>query len=175
MKSASVKRVVYVLLTLSLAFLVNLPAFAHHLEDCKSHRLTFDPVLNSPSPEAEGMGKIKLVKRASGGTSETAVFNTNFHFMDLEPNTFYTVAVRGAFSADPNTYGAICSFVSSHHGNGKCRNQVTGLQRLQVAQLRLGDENGMPVLQATREGFGPGPGLIESLGCREEGEEASEQ
>lgn len=174
MKTTSVKRVVYTLLTLSLAFLINLPAFAHHLEDCKSHRLTFDPVLNSPSPEAGGMGKVKRVKPASGETSETAVFNTNFHFMDLAPNTFYTVAVRGAFSTDPNTYGAICSFVSNHNGNGKCRNQVTGLQRLQVAQLRQGNENGTPVLQATREGFGTGPGLIESRGCREEGEEGSE-
>lgn len=175
MKTTSVKRVVYTLLTLSLAFLINLPAFAHHLQDCKSHHLTFSPVPNSPSPEADGMGKIKLVKPASEETSEMAVFNTNFHFMDLEPNMFYTVAVRGAFSDDPNTYGAICSFVSNHNGNGKCRDQVTGLRRLQVAQLRLGDENGTPVLQATREGFGPGPGLIESRGCREEGEEASEQ
>lgn len=170
---ATIKPAVYALITLSLAALINLPAFGHHL--ASNNRLTFAPVLNSPSPEASGMGTVNFIKGASGETDDTTMFNSAFAFMGLDPNTAYTVTVRGAFGADPNLYGAICSFVTNANGNGACETQIVGLRRLQVAQLRLGDENGTPVLQATREGFGPDPGLIESRGgCREEAGETCE-
>lgn len=170
---STIKPALYALFAVSLAAIASQPAWAHHL--ASNNHLTFAPVLNSPSPDASGMGIVNFVKGASGETDETAVFNTSFAFMGLDPNTFYTVAVRGAFSTDPSTYGGICSFVTNANGNGSCENQIVGLRRLQVAQLRLGDENGTPVLQATREGFGPGPGLINSRGgCRERGGETCE-
>ena len=162
------KRARNTLVMAALCAVIAFPAFAHHLES--NNRLTFAPVMNSSSPDASGMGNVNFDKGASGGSDATAVFNIAFAFMGLEPNMPYTVAVQGAFSTDPSVYGGLCSFVTNANGNGNCENQLVGLLRLQVAQLRVGNVNGTPVLQATRPGFGSGPGLIESRGgCRVSG------
>ena len=83
------------------------------------------------------------------------------------PNATYTVAVRGRFAA-PTAFSAICSFTTNGAGVGGCAERFTGLQRLAVAQLRLGGVTGAPVLQATRQAVVTGPGEIVSRGgCRE--------
>lgn len=159
------KRAYNTLMIAAICTVIAFPVFAHHLES--NNRLTFAPVTNSPSPDASGLGNVNFDKGASGDSDATAVFNIAFAFMGLEPNMPYAVAVEGAFSTDASVYGELCSFVTNANGNGNCENQLMGLLRLQVAQLRVGDVNGTPVLQATRAGFGSGPGLIESRGgCR---------
>lgn len=143
-----------------------LPALAHHRESMNI--MTFAPVTGSVSPEAEGKGVVNFVSGASGETDAQSVWTTAFVFMGLAPYTQYTVAVRGAFG-DPRAFYGICTFVTNESGTGVCQNQFTGLQRLDVVQLRLGDENGTPVLQATRQETATGPGEIVSRGgCREE-------
>lgn len=152
-------------IVLILAAVVSVSAFAHHL--ASNNRLTFAATADSLSPDAGGMGTVNYLPGTSDEDDESAMLNASFTFMGLEPHMFYTVVVRAAFSEDQTSFDAICSFTTNAAGTGGCQTQIVGLLHLQVAQLRLGDENGPVVLQATREGFGPGPGMIESRGgCR---------
>ena len=132
-----------------------------------SNKLTFAPVAGSPSPDASGSGVINYVKGISGDEPNTS-WTSAFRFSGLATDTTYTVVVRGRF-ADPTVFSAICSFTTNGAGGGTCNSQFLGLQRLAVAQLRLGGVGGTPVLQATRQAVLPGrPGSITSDGgCRE--------
>ena len=83
-------------------------------------------------------------------------------FSTSGPNTQYTVVVQGRF-ADPAPFSGICTFTTNKQGSGSCQNRFMGLQRLGIAQVRLGGENGAVVLEATRAS-----GAITSNGaCRE--------
>ena len=143
--------------------LAALPALATHESN---NTLTFAPVAASPSPDASGAGVINYVKGLSGDEPNTA-WTSSFRFQGLAPNATYTVVVRGRF-ADPTVFSAICSFTTDAAGAGSCSEQFTGLQRLAIAQLRIGGAAGTPVLQATRQAVVAGPGEIVSRGdCRE--------
>lgn len=152
-----------VLGTLALAAFAALPALAAHESN---NALSFAPAAGSPAPDASGTGVINYVKGISEEEPNTA-WTSSFRFQGLEPDTTYTVVVRGRF-ADATAFSAICSFTTNAGDGGSCSEQFIGLQRLAIAQLRLGDQSGTPVLQATRQAVVAGPGEIASRGgCRE--------
>lgn len=132
-----------------------------------NNKLDFAPVAGSATPEASGSGVINYVKGTSGEEPDTA-WSSSFRFSGLAAGTTYTVVVRGRF-ADATAFSAICDFTANAAGIGACQEQFLGLQRLAVAQLRVGGAGGAPVLQATRQAVLPGgPGSITSDGgCRE--------
>ncbi len=131
-----------------------------------NNHLDFAPVAASPSPSATGSGIINYIKGTSGDEPFTS-WTSNFHFSGLQPDTAYSVVVKGRFT-DNTLFSSICDFITDAQGRGICQNQFTGLQRLAVAQLRLGGAGGAVVLQATRLAVVSGPGMITSNGaCRE--------
>lgn len=135
-----------------------------------ANQLTFAPVAGSASPDGSGQGVINYVKGISGEEPNTE-WTSSFRFSGLAADTMYTVVVRGRF-ADAGGFSGICSFTTDTNGNGRCQERFTGLQRLAVAQLRLGGEDGTPVLQATRPAGGPGT-IVSHGGCREPEQAAS--
>ncbi len=131
-----------------------------------NNKLDFAPVAGSPAPDGAGGGVINYIKGISEEEPDTA-WSSAFRFSGLAPDTAYTVVVRGRF-ADPTVFSAICEFTTNASGIGTCQSEFLGLQRLAIAQLRLGGVGGTPVLQATRQAVVPGPGSITSDGgCRE--------
>lgn len=154
------------LVTVGIAVFVGtaaLPTLAAHEGN---NSLTFAPVPQSPLPTAAGLGIINYVKGASA-PEPNSVWTAAFRFGGLAADSTYTVAVAGRF-ADPTAFSGLCSFTTDSSGNGGCNSQFLGLSRLAIAQLRWGNEAGMPVLQATRQTVTTGPGSILSQGdCRE--------
>lgn len=154
----STSQLVALIVLLALTFTLSSTVFAAHESN---NDLTFAPVANSPSPNAAGKGTINYIKGLSGEEPDTT-WQSSFQFTGLEPNTTYTIVVKGRF-ADPNAFSGICTFTTNNQGNGTCETRFTSLQRLGVAQLRLGGEGGAVVLEATRAS-----GSITSSGaCRE--------
>ncbi len=150
---------------LGLAALLALPATAFAAHE-SNNKLVFAPVAGSSAPEGAGSGVINYIKGISEEEPDTA-WSSAFRFSGLAPDTAYTVVVRGQF-ADPTVFSAICEFTTNTNGIGGCQSKFTGLQRLAIAQLRLGGVGGTPVLQATRLAVVSGPGSITSDGgCRE--------
>ena len=82
-------------------------------------------------------------------------------FSGLEPGADYTVVIQGRFgetgSLEASAYSPICSFVANTDGEGGCFWYFRGLARLNLVELRSGNEDGRPVLAATRAN---GPGSI---------------
>ena len=139
-----------------------LPASAAH--ESNNH-LVFAPVATG-NTTAGGTGTINYVKGTSGDEPNTE-WTSSFRFTGLTADTGYTVVVRGRF-ADPFAFSKICSFTTNDTGVGSCTSRFTGLQRLAIAQLRMGNSTGTTVLQATRQSVTAGPGSITSSGgCRE--------
>lgn len=156
-------RKLVLLATMAVALALPAAAFASHES---SNKLEFAPVASSPSPDAAGSGVINYIKGTSDVEPDTS-WSSAFHFSGLAADTAYSVVVRGRF-ADATAFSAICSFTTNGSGSGSCASQFTGLQRLAIAQLRLGDVTGATVLQATRQAVVAGPGSITSDGgCRE--------
>jgi hypothetical protein len=150
---------------LGLVALLALPATALAAHE-SNNKLVFAPVAGSPAPDAAGGGVINYIKGTSDEEPDTA-WSSAFRFSGLAPDTTYTVVVRGRF-ADAAAFSAICEFTTNPSGVGTCQSQFLGLQRLAIAQLRLGGASGAPVLQATRQAVVSGPGSITSDGgCRE--------
>jgi hypothetical protein len=139
-----------------------LPALASHESN---NELTFAPVAGSPSPDASGAGVVNYVKGQSTEEPDTA-WTSALHFAGLVPTTTYTVFVFGR--------GGICTFTTNAIGRGSCNSTFVSLPRFGIAQLRLGGDNGTPVLQATRLAVLSGPGQIISRGdCRDADQELS--
>ncbi len=156
-------RKLVVFAALALALVLPVSAFAAHESN---NKLVFDPVAGSSLPDASGSGAINYVKGVSGEEPDT-VWTSAFRFAGLTPDATYTVVVRGRF-ADAAAFSGICTFTANEAGVGACRSEFLGLQRLAIAQLRLGSETGTPILQATRQAVVAGPGSITSDGgCRE--------
>ena len=156
-------RKLVVLAALAVALALPATAFAAHESN---NKLDFAPVAGSLSPAALGSGVINYIKGTSGEEPDTS-WSSAFRFSGLASDTTYTVVVRGQF-ADATAFSGLCSFTTNGTGNGSCASQFTGLQRLAIAQLRLGDATGTAVLQATRQAVVAGPGSITSDGgCRE--------
>lgn len=150
---------------LGLVTLLALPATVLAAHE-SNNKLVFAPVAGSLAPDGAGSGVINYIKGTSDVEPDTA-WSSAFRFSGLAPDTAYTVVVRGRF-ADPTVFSAICEFTTNTSGIGTCQSQFTGLQRLAIAQLRLGGVGGSPVLQATRLAVVSGPGSITSDGgCRE--------
>lgn len=150
---------------IGLAALLAAPAAAFAAHE-SSNKLVFEPVAGSVAPDGAGRGVINYIKGISEEEPDTA-WSSAFQFSGLASGTEYTVVVRGRF-ADPAAFSAICAFTTNAAGMGGCQSQFLGLQRLAVAQLRLGGVGGTPVLQATRQAVVSGPGSITSDGgCRE--------
>lgn len=121
-----------------------------------TNTLAFAPVAGSPAPDGRGAGTVDF----KGGGEPKTRWSSTFEFAGLQANATYTVAVQGRSGADgspeASAFSGLCTFRADGHGNGGCWNYSFGLQRLGIAQLRLGDHNGQAVLQATRDGGGAG-------------------
>ena len=150
---------------LGLVALLAVPATALAAHE-SNNKLVFAPVAGSLAPDGAGNGVINYIKGISEEEPDTA-WSSAFRFSGLAPDTAYTVVVRGRFAA-PTVFSAICEFTTNANGIGGCQSRFTGLQRLAIAQLRLGGVGGTSVLQATRLAVVSGPGSITSDGgCRE--------
>lgn len=145
--------VMVVVVTAAVSLTGPISSVADHESD---NELTFEPVPDSPSPAGSGTGTIGFRGRAEPDSRWTAIFQ----FAGIQPETNYSTVVQGRFgeddSAEAETFTSICTFRTGADGNGGCWHYLVGLRRLGVVQVRLGDENGPVVLQATKEEGGPG-------------------
>lgn len=90
---------------------------------------------------------MNYVKGTSGEEPNTE-WTSSFRFSGLNPDTAYTVTVKGRF-AEATESSAICSFTTATSGAGECSARFTGLRLLAVSQLVIGNTAaGAPVLQA---------------------------
>lgn len=127
-------------------------AGAEEIDYFGMNRLDFEPVESNAVQEEKGRGIIEF----RGGEEPDSRWRATFRFNRLEPGETYTVMVRGRFGADDsdeaNELSPLCSFDAKDNGKGSCFWYFSGLARLDVVQLRLGDENGPRVMQASRNG-----------------------
>jgi hypothetical protein len=123
------------------------------------NRLKFATVEPFSLPDATGTGIIDF----KGGREPSSQWRASFRFAGLEPGASYTVVIRGRFGApgspEAGDLTPLCSFSADDLGQGGCFWYFRGLARLSLVQLRAGDENGSPVLEANRA---RGPGSIET-------------
>jgi hypothetical protein len=123
-----------------------------------TNQVTFER--DGPVPDdARGKGIIDY----RGGDEPDSRWRASFKFNDLRENRQYTVVAQGRFGADGSDearqFTAICSFDTNDNGKGSCFRYFEGLARLDVLQLRVGDEDGTRAMQAERRG---GDGAIET-------------
>ena len=132
-----------------------LPATAQQIGHYGTNRVTFESAGSAASTNAQGKGIVDF----RGGEEPKSRWRASFRFSGLKSEHSYTVVVRGRFGADDSdaadAYTAICSFETDDKGTGNCFTYFSGLARLDILQLRDGDENGTRVMQANRnENFG---------------------
>jgi hypothetical protein len=136
-----------------------LPAAAQDIGYFGENRLVFERVGSASPPDASGKGIVDY----RGGEEPDSQWKASFRFSNLEPQTDYTVVVRGRFgeagSDKAATYTPLCSFKTDDAGQGSCFWYFRGLARLNVVQLRAEDNDGPRMLQANRSGD---PGSIET-------------
>jgi hypothetical protein len=123
------------------------------------NRLSFSAVEPFLLPAATGTGIVDY----KGGREPSSQWRASFRFTGLEAGASYTVVIRGRFGAagspEADSFTPLCSFQTDDVGQGGCFWYFRGLARLNLVQLRTGDENGTPVLGARRP---RGPGSIET-------------
>lgn len=128
-----------------------LSAVAQEIGHYGTNRLVFAPVGQNSAPAPKGQGIVEY----RGGDEPDSRWRGSFRFKGLEPNRTYTVVVRGRFGAnnsdEAGEFSPLCSFDVKANGNGSCFWYFSGLARLDVVQLRVGDENGAPVMRASRD------------------------
>ena len=128
------------------------PGAAQDIGHFGKNRLEFAPVDAATLPNAAGTGIVDY----KGGKEPASQWRATFRFSGLEAGASYTVVVRGRAGAQDSAEAALftplCSFSADEQGNGNCFWYFRGLARLNVVQLRQGDENGPRVLQASRDG-----------------------
>lgn len=116
------------------------------------NRLVFEPAGRYADDDGKGKGIIDF----RGGEEPNSRWRATLRFKRLDPNETYTVVIRGRFGADDSEEAAhlssLCSFEAKENGKGSCFWYFSGLARLDVVQLRLGDENGPLQMQASRDG-----------------------
>lgn len=149
--------VVRALVMLALApGLMNLSARPGLADHESTNAVVFAPVDDSPSPGATGDGAIEF----KGGAEPRSRWTVSFTFTGLQPDTTYTVVDQGRFGEDESpqatAFTPLCAFHTDAAGAGGCWDYLFGLQRANVIQLRLDDDDGPSILQATRESAGPG-------------------
>jgi hypothetical protein len=134
-------------------------AQAQDLGHFGKNRLRFSAVAPSLLPDATGTGIVDY----KGGREPSSHWRASFRFTGLEAGASYTVVIRGRFGAagsrEADSFTPLCSFQTDDAGRGGCFWYFRGLARLNLVQLRTGDENGAPVLGARRP---RGPGSIET-------------
>src|SRR5215208_6278107 len=143
-----------------LAFSVSLAAAQdQNIGHFGKNRLKFATVEPFSLPDATGTGIVDY----KGGREPESQWRASFRFAGLEPGASYTVVIKGRFgasgSAEASAFTALCSFQADVAGQGGCFWYFRGLARLNLVQLRAGDENGTQVLEANRA---RGPGSIET-------------
>ena len=128
-----------------------LSAAAEEIGHYGTNRLMFAPVGQGTASDAKGQGTVEY----RGGAEPDSRWRGSFRFKGLKPNRTYTVVVLGRFGADDSDeageFSPLCSFDVKDNGNGSCFWYFSGLARLDVVQLRIGDENGAQVMKASRD------------------------
>lgn len=118
--------------------------------------LTFAPLADAPSPDAEGTG---VVDYHGGGEPDTR-WTATFQFTELATNAPYAVVVQGRYGEDGSeeaeAFSQICTFTTDGAGGGGCWYYFVGLKRLGVAQLRVDTADGPAILQASAAADEPG-------------------
>lgn len=118
--------------------------------------LVFAPTADSASPRAAGDGVIEY----KGGAEPVSRWTVTLRLTGLDPGRAYAVVVRGRTGDDGSAaaaaFSTLCRLRASAVGEGGCWDYVQGFRRVGVVQVRLDDEQGPPVLQATRDPAGPG-------------------
>jgi hypothetical protein len=116
------------------------------------NRLEFAPVDAASLPDATGSGIVDY----KGGNEPSSQWRATFRFSGLQAGASYTVAVRGRFgeqgSEEAGLFTPLCSFSADKQGKGSCFWYFRGLARLNLVELRAGDENGAGIMQASRSG-----------------------
>ena len=152
--------VLWVALIATLVFGVS-PAMAQDQDIAHfgKNRLRFSAVSPFLLPDATGTGIVDY----KGGREPSSQWRASFRFTGLEAGASYTVVIRGRFGAAgspaADSFTPLCSFQTDATGQGGCFWYFRGLARLNLVQLRSGDETGTPVLGARRP---RGPGAIET-------------
>ena len=133
------------------------PAAAQNIRYFGKNRLEFalvDPIV---LPDATGTGIVDY----KGGDEPSSQWRASFRFTGLAAGASYTVVTKGRFGAPGSPEAEIstplCAFPADAAGEGSCFWYFRGLARLDLVQLRTGDENGPPMLEANRS---DGPGSI---------------
>ncbi len=141
------------LVALAVSLVGPFTSFADHESD---NELTFEPVLDSPSPAGSGTGTVDF----RGGGEPDSRWTIIFQVDDLQPETNYVTVVQGRTGEDDSpeagAFSPFCAFRTDGNGDGGCWYYLIGLRRLGLVQVRLDNENGPPVLQSTRQEDGPG-------------------
>jgi hypothetical protein len=152
LKGFTVNRLTVAALGLALVALLGvgplLSAEAEEIGHYGTNRLVFAPVGQDSASDAKGQGIVEY----RGGKEPDSRWRGSFRFKGLTPNRTYTVVVRGRLGVDEaREFSPLCTFDVKGNGNGSCFWYFSGLARLDVVQLRMGDENGAPVMQASRD------------------------
>jgi len=121
-----------------------------------TNMLVFEVVDGSGSPPATGEGVIEY----RGGSELDSRWTVQLRFGGLAAGERYVAVVQGRYGAagQPNgdEFNELCSFEATSTGDGGCWWYLVRMQQVNVVQLRLGAVDGPPVVQATRNGDGPG-------------------
>ena len=134
-----------------------IPASAQNIRHFGKNRLQFERVDPVSLPAAAGTGIVEY----KGSKEPSSRWRASMKFSGLAPGAAYTVVIQGRFggagSDEAAAFTPLCSFTADAAGEGGCFWYFRGLARLNLVQLRNGNEQGPPVLQATRAA---GPGSI---------------
>lgn len=124
----------------------------HDIGHVGKNRLEFAPVDPLALPDATGTGIVDY----QGGQEPASRWRASFRFTGLEAGASYTVVIKGRFgdrgSPEAKVLTPLCSFPADAEGQGGCFWYFRGLARLNLVQLRRGDEHGSRVLEASRAG-----------------------
>lgn len=128
------------------------PAQAQRIGYFGKNRLEFALVDPVSLPAANGTGIIEY----KGSKEPGSRWRASMKFSGLEAGAPYAVVIQGRFgpagSPESNTFTPLCTFAADANGEGGCFWYFRGLARLNLVQLRSGDENGPVVLEASRDG-----------------------
>lgn len=141
--------VLCIMLAALLAFSV-FPVAAENIGHFGKNRLEFAATERLLLPDARGTGIVDY----KGGKEPSSQWRASFRFTGLEPGASYAVVIRGRFGASGSpeaiAFTPLCSFHADGVGQGGCFWYFRGLARLNLVQLRVGNEEGVQVLEANR-------------------------
>lgn len=128
------------------------PALAQRIGYFGKNRLEFSLVEPITLPAASGSGIIEY----KGSKEPGSRWRASMKFSGLEAGAPYAVVIQGRFgsagSPEASAITSLCSFTADANGDGGCFWYFRGLARLNLVQLRSGDELGPVVLEAIRNG-----------------------